>query len=240
MSCVWKEKTIEAGKVNEKIAYLHCQSIGHSRKRNKSKDEKMIETLNRRIRHLSRLINCNFSVGDSFVTLTYSHDASERLLSDMPSDVNDAEYEYCEANKEIRSLIDRCRYHCKKLKIRFLCIYVTSNMERDHGNPTRIHHHLLVNREAVEILTKQWTNGYVDVEPLRDQLDYIKIASYMLNQVPYIKGKDTYGRTSNLETPIVATRTLLDPDERLVAPEGATILKSSNNYLRYAYGSKDE
>ena len=110
MSCIWKEKTIEAGKVNEKIAYLH-QSIGRPRKRQKSKDEKMIETLNRRIRHLSRLINCNFCVGDYFVTLTYSHDASERLLSNMPSDANDAEYEYCEANKEIRSLIDRCRYH---------------------------------------------------------------------------------------------------------------------------------
>ena len=78
------------------------------------------------------------------------------------------------------------------------------------------------------------------MEPLQDQLDYTEIASYMLNQVPYVKGKDTYGRTSNLETPIVATRTLLDPNEKLVAPEGATVLRSSNNYLRYAFESKDE
>lgn len=240
MSCVWKEKTIEAGKVNEKITYLHCQSVGHSRKRNKSVDEKMIENFNRRVRHLSRLINCNFGVNDYFVTLTYSNEASEQLLSNMTSDVDDAEYEYCEANKEIRSLIDRCRYHCKRHGIRFLCIYVTSNMDSDHGNPTRIHHHLLVNREAIEILTIQWTNGYVDAEPLKDQLDYIEIASYMLNQVPYVKGKDTYGRTCNLEVPIVATRTLLDPNERLLAPEGATILKSSNNYLRYAFENKVE
>lgn len=157
-----------------------------------------------------------------------------------PSDIDNLEYEYYEANKEVRKLVDRCRYHCKRHVIRFLCIFVTSNMQRDHGGEARIHHHLLVNREAVDILIKHWNNGYVNMEPLQDQLDYTEIASYMLNQVPYVKGKDTYGRTSNLETPIVATRTLLDPNEKLVAPEGATVLRSSNNYLRYAFESKDE
>jgi len=235
MALYWKEKIVESGDVIEDIIYLYSTSRSPSDKERKPPEQKYLENLNRRIRDVARLLNCNFTVEDYFVTLTYSKAGYAKLRANKPSDVPASDYVYEAAEKEIHNLIERCRYHCSKKGIPFESVYITSNMHHETLNYARIHHHLVVNQEAVKTLKHLWHNGYIRKKHLKDEVDHTRLAQYMLWQVPYRKGRNTYGRTHNLKTPIVTDRVLLDPNKKLIPPEDATVLKAGRNFQRYTF-----
>ena len=72
MAHYWKEKTVESGDVIENTIYLHSTDRSPSEKEKKPPEEKYHENLNRRIRDVARLLNCNYTPRDYLVTLTYS------------------------------------------------------------------------------------------------------------------------------------------------------------------------
>lgn len=82
MAQQWIEKFVESGDVIEDILYLRSTERSPSDKKGKSADEKYLENLNRRIRDLTRLLNCNFTPRDYFVTLTYSRAGYAKLRAD--------------------------------------------------------------------------------------------------------------------------------------------------------------
>ena len=234
MAQYWKEKIVESGDVIEDILYLHSTDRTQADKKKKSPDEKYLENLSRRIRDLTRLLNCNFTSRDYFVTLTYSRAGYAKLRADKPPKAPATPYVYKAAEKEIRKLIDYCRYHCAKEGVIFKCVYVTANINPDTKNRARIHHHVVVNCEAMKIFKSLWQHGRVLTKNTYDEANRFYLAYYMLMQVPYEKGHNNYGRTLNLEKPIVTERVPWNPNKVLVPPENSTVIKQGRNYLRYA------
>lgn len=234
MAQQWIEKFVESGDVIEDILYLRSTERSPSDGKRKSADEKYLENLNRRIRDLTRLLNCNFTARDYFVTLTYSRVGYAKLRADKPPKIPATPYVYKAAEMEIRKLIERCRYHCDKEGVIFKCIYVTANMDPFTQKRARIHHHIVVNYEAMKILKSLWKHGRVLVKHVKNEVDHGKTAYYMINQVPYEKGRNTYGRTLNLEKPFVTEHVPWNPDKILAPPESAIVLKQGRNYLRFA------
>jgi len=222
----WKEKIVESGDVIEDILYLHSTDRTQA-------DEKYLENLNRRIRDLTRLLNCNFTERDYLVTLTYSRHGYAKLRADKPPKVPATTYVYKQAKKELSKLLELCRYRCATEGVAFQCIYVTANMNPDTKNRARIHHHLVVSHDAMEILKSLWKHGHVLVEHVYDEVDHDFLARYLMNQVPYEKGRNNFGRTLNLKKPIVTERVPWNPNKVLEPPENATVIKQGRNYLRY-------
>ena len=233
MAQQWIEKFVESGDVIEDILYLRSTERSPSDRKGKSADEKYLENLNRRIRDLTRLLNCNFTARDYFVTLTYSRVGYAKLRADKPPKTPATPYVYKAAEKEIHKLIERCRYHCAKEGVIFKCIYVTANINPDTNNRARIHHHVVVNCEAMETLKRLWRHGHVLVENVKNEVDHVRLARYMMDQVPYEKGHNNYGRTLNLEKPFITEHVLWNPYKVLTPPEGAIVLKQGLNYLRF-------
>lgn len=233
MAHYWKEKTVESGDVIEKTIYLHSTDRSPSEKEKKPPEEKYLENLNRCIRDVARLLNCNYTARDYFVTLTYSRAGYAKLRADKPPTVPATPYVYTAAEKEIHKLIARCRYHCTEKGVIFKCVYVTANMDPVTKNRARIHHHLVVNHDAMKILKSLWKHGRVLVKNVKNEVDHGKTAYYMMNQVPYEKGRNNYGRTLNLEKPIITEHIPLNPNKALTPPEGAIVLKQGPNYLRF-------
>lgn len=128
MNPYWKHKTVESSDVVEDILHLCSTSRTPGGKNKKAPEEKYNEDLNQRIRNLGRLLNYNFGPVDCFVRLSYAKDSYAKLRSGKPDGVSVSEYMYEAADKEIAKLMDRCRYHCAKHGIPFLCVYITSNM----------------------------------------------------------------------------------------------------------------
>ena len=115
----------------------------------------------------------------------------------------------------------------------FKCIYVTANINPDTNNRARIHHHVVVNCEAMETLKRLWRHGHVLVENVENEVDHVRLARYMMDQVPYEKGHNNYGRTLNLEKPFITEHVPWNPYKVLTPPEGAIVLKQGLNYLRF-------
>ena len=235
MAHYWKEKTVESGDVIENTIYLHSTDRSPSEKEKKPPEEKYHENLNRRIRDVARLLNCNYTPRDYLVTLTYSKVGYAKLRANKPSKVSASAYVYKAAEKELLKLIERCRYHCSKLGVTFKCVYITSNIKFRTKNYARIHHHVVVNCEAMETLKNLWPHGRVLTENIYKEADHTGLARYMMEQVPYEKGRNNYGRTLNLEKPIVTEHVLLNPNKVLTPPEGATVLKTNRNYQRFTF-----
>ena len=169
--------------------------------------------INAIIRKVARLLNANYTCADHYVTLTYSDEALARLKQGMSAGLSDdaqAAYIYEQACKELEKFIRRCRYACKAAGVELHFVGVTS--DRDHLNTVdrRIHHHLVVNGEAIEIVKQAWRNGYVGAPHLYKQKDYKPLAIYMIRQARRIKGKACYKASRNLKQPEVETA--LSPD----------------------------
>ena len=230
----WKKKKVESGNVIEEIIYLE-KPISFREPHPKAKADKDSENMRRRIRDVGRMLNSNFAVGDYLVTLTYNRVSYGQIMADPSIRRFRRQIAYMNAEHELSLFIKRCQYHANQSGIPFRALYITSDMRKDTGNYARVHHHMVVNREALELVRSLWDNGFVLEEELRDQADYTPIADYFMEQVWHIENKKSYGRTRNLEKPITTAMPLLDPNETLVEPEGATVLAVSRNHIKYTY-----
>lgn len=231
----WAKKRVESGAVIEETIYLEGHAPGLVKGNTRSADEKRSENRNRRIRDLTRLINANFAAGDGFIRLSYSAQAYARLREGLPPKTKASPYVYTRAQETIKRFLRQCEYRCAKMGIPLRYVYITSNIKGATGHYARIHHHLIVDWEAITLVRTLWTAGKTHVAPLEDRPDYRPLAAYMLQQVPFVPGKRNYSHSNDLEKPIQHTRYLTDPNEPLHAPTGAQILRSYPNYLSYTY-----
>lgn len=230
----WKKKKVESGPVIEEIIYLSNQTPKGLWKP-KTKDEKDNENLRRRIRDIGRMLNSNFSAGDYLMTLTYNRVSYRKIMAAPSIRRYRRQIAYMNAEHELSLFIKRCQYHANQSGVPFRSIFITSDIRKATGKYVRVHHHMVVNREALELVRSLWDNGFVLEEELRDQADYTPIADYFMEQVWHVENKKSYGRTRNLENPITTAMPLLDPNETLVEPEGATMLSASRNQIKYTY-----
>ena len=120
-------------------------------------------------------------------------------------------------------------------------IFVTSDTDGKTGEAVRVHHHLIVNREARDAFVRKWQEkglGGVSWSPLEKQEDYIEIAKYLLAQVRKVESENQYTSSRNLIRPQPKDRVAASSSEVRV-PKGAHLLHRQEykpgkaQYIRY-------
>ena len=137
------------------------------------------------------------------------------------------------AKEELQLFLARCKYHAQKAGVPFKAIYITSDIKSSTGHYARVHHHLLVNNEATDIVRDCWKHGHTKITPLKNQVDYAPIAYYFLEQTRTTEDQNSFGRTQSVLAPIISDTYLVNLNEKLVAPEDAQVLSSGFNHLKY-------
>jgi len=123
--------------------------------------------------------------------------------------------------------------------------YVTSDLEWDRDEeqliPARVHHHLVINREAKELFEDAWKKlGGCTWSTLYDyQDDRTELANYMLRQVRKVPNAKKFRTTRNLVPPKPKDR-IASNDSEIQVPRGGKLLyrrefsKSGQpQYIRY-------
>lgn len=137
--------------------------------------------------NLARTINCNFGVGDWFVTLKY--DDGHYPVSAAATSDQRREEEY-QAAKQIltKKFLPKLRKEYEKLTGKKLpAVWVTANWSTKEKHFTRIHHHIVLPNDALQIAEKIWKRigglGTIYPEPMTNEGDYTRIAQYMIDNV---------------------------------------------------------
>jgi len=174
-------------------------------------------------RQVARLLNNNFSVGkDRHIVLEYSDEALMKLVekteramgadASRPGVYLDAEISdgyaawedamFVSGQKDMENFIRRLRRACQKEGITLKYLSVTSDMDGQTGAEARLHHHLIVNAEAAELVHRKWTDGEAwDREMYNVNGDLSALASYMIRQVRPVDGTQRYKPSRTLEQP---------------------------------------
>ena len=124
----------------------------------------------------ARKVNANFRAGDGYLTLKYDD-------AHYPKDLS---YETAEQNmgKFLRKLK---KEYTKRTGQKQAAVWVTANWSPEKQQPARLHHHIIVPSEAIEIARKLWAEfggiGTVWIKELNDEGDYSKLAYYMVENV---------------------------------------------------------
>ena len=170
---------------------------------------------------MGRLMNCNFRVGhDFYMGIDYSDKGMSKLEDRAKED--DTEL-IIAAKKEYENFMRRVKRKADKLGIEVKAIAVISVSDPKTGEPTRIHHHLVVNAEAVEILESCWTSGGVWSKKLYSNfgVDLQELADYMIAQAARVGVDKRYTHTRNLARAIVSKPVKArKPEAELSVPQG--------------------
>lgn len=140
------------------------------------------------IRQLARLLNCNFQGGDLFLTLKYSPDC---LPASKP-----------EAKKNVRNFLRRLdRAYQKKTGRKLRWILVTADRSPKTGGIVRLHHHLVIDADAQELIAANWPAGQFSFRHLDHSGDYSAIARYMIANTGYQQGERSWSSSLGLKKP---------------------------------------
>ena len=123
---------------------------------------------------MARLINENYEAGDYLLGLTYTEEQIGMLIvyaEKMGWFVRRAGTEPEEilmngirraAEQWLRNCLRRVKRMLDKDGIELRYIAVTSDMDGETGELVRVHHHLVINREARDAFLEKWTAGGVN------------------------------------------------------------------------------
>lgn len=240
----WMIRTYQAGNVGEKTKYWVSGARPDNRSRKKEKDavRKAEQNEYSAQKALARLINANFGKGDIFLGLDYSEEGLKKLSGDQ---VPEEERELSEedrirnrADHQMKLCIRRVKRDMKAAGLDLKYIAITSDMNGKTGELVRVHHHLIVPKEALPFFQNKWDLGGVHFSPMSSQDDYTPIAEYLIKQVRRIPDAHKYISSRNLIRPEPKDR-IAQSDSELRIPQGAKLLHRSEfipgqpQYIRY-------
>ena len=238
----WAMRKYRAGRIGETVKYwVPGRKPTRSERRLKSDLRKLASNGRSAEKTVARLIHANFLPGkDMLVGLDYSQEGYEKKFGQFSADMESQEERdrvWKLARHQVELCIRRTARKCKQEGVPFRYIAFTSDMDGDTGEPVRVHHHLIVNSEAVEIMKASWKLGGVDWETLfgDDQSD---LAAYLVRQVSRIPDKARYIPSRNLVRPQPKDRIAVNGSEVRV-PKGAALLyrapyrPGQTQYIRY-------
>ena len=248
----WVIRTIESGPVGEKIKFWvpGQKPAGKLTRKQKSEIRKAAQNEYSAIRQLARLINANFQPGDLFLGLDYSPEALLRVEQKaacrcghrfMLTEEQRMDAIREAAAHEMVNCIRRVKRELDKDGVELKYVSITSDMDGDTGEAVRVHHHLVINREARDAFVKKWQEkgmGSVDWKPLDDQDDYMDIAKYMIKQVRKLEEANQFASSRNLIRPQPKDRVAASSSEVRV-PKGCRLLHRQEykpgraQYIRY-------
>ncbi len=162
------------------------------------------------VRRLARIINCNFGVGDLWLTLKYS---DERLPES-----------YEDAKAELSKFLRKVRAEYKKLTGKPLrYIVTTSNRNPRTGEEARLHHHVVMDRLAYECIIKFWPAAEVSYSIMDNRGDHTAMAKYMIDNSPKEAGKKKWSTSRGLDKPIYTEPEPIAEIDKITAPSGADV-----------------
>ena len=146
------------------------------------------------------------------------------------------------AEKMLVNCIRRVKRELEKDGIELKYVTVTADVDGKTGEAVRVHHHLVINREARDAFVRKWQDkglGGVAWSPLEKQDDYLEIAKYILAQARKTReGENKYTSSRNLVRPRPKDRVATSSSEVRV-PKGCRLLHRQEfkpgkaQYIRY-------
>jgi len=155
-------------------------------------EQKNLNHTNTRKR-VSRLIHCNFTRKDIWLTFTYEE-------KHMPEDI-------AKATANLKNYIKRLRRHIKKHSLPELkYIYITERVENESTGKVHTHHHMVMNFRDRDTAESMWKFGRTQARRLQPDVDgsLEGLARYIAKPETKDgnrKGAKTYAYSKNLSTP---------------------------------------
>ena len=246
----WVIRTYEAGDVGEKTKFwVPGKKPSRSGRREKTEIRKQLQNEYSVQKQLARLMNANFGPGDLLMGLDYSQEGMARLEAwavsrGLALDSLDEE-ERIEAIRQaadwaLSNLLRRVKRAMDKEGLILRYIAITSDMDGDTEEAVRVHHHLVVPKEAKAAFLSKWEGwGGVDWSGLSRQRNYAPIAEYFIRQVRNkVPDAKKYIPSRNLVRPLPKDR-VAATDAELRAPKGTKLLFRNEfkpgrpQYIRY-------
>lgn len=237
-------RTWVSGPVGEKVKFfVPGERPSRSARRLKAEAKKRLDNELSAERRVARLLNENFTKGEYLLGLDYSEKGLARLEGrieglDLMDDGERMDAVFLSAEHEVRLFLRRARRACKQAGVELRSLAVTADIDGETGEAVRVHHHIVVNQEALAVIRAKWTAGGTFAVPLKDQKDYTPLATYLMRQVRRIGKEKKYIPSRNLRQPKVKDRVVMSGAE-LRAPQGAellyrgTFIPGRPQYIRY-------
>ena len=166
------------------------------------------------IRNMARVINCNFDAGDAQVVLKY--DSEHYPLG----------YQYEEADGCLKKFLQKLRRkYSKETGKKLRAVWVTANWSPKRQAPARLHHHLVLPGDALELARELWSGGGFSMELLDSRGDHTDLAAYMIENVHgRPAGENKWHACRGMERPIMTEPEEVSDIEDVEPEYGSTIM----------------
>lgn len=210
-----------------------------------SSEKKQENNRQQAILTLARTLNCNYSHGDGYLTLSFADEALAACGGTLEG-----------AKKAGRKFLDRVGYRMKKHGEVLKWVLVPSELDGETGELVRVHIHVVISGHGLRLedgvfylydekLEDVWGNGEVDVQILRRQKDYYPLARYLIIQARGAADEKKYSVSRNMVKPRVEHLYTWSPAP-LRVPAGASPLPGTRydpetgvNFVRYIPAQRD-
>lgn len=180
---------------------------------------------------LARGIAANFKAGDAFLSLKY--DAAHYPGSLNPADNVPGSEGYTRAEEDLTRFLRKLRTAYRKQTGAALKAYWETanwhpaNDERG-GHPSRLHQHLVVPSDAVELARRLWPafggEGTVNVKDLDSDPDRTRLAEYMVGNVHgKLPGTKGWSGSRGMDKPVLSEPEEIRSIDEIQTPPGAVI-----------------
>jgi len=234
----WVIRSYQAGVIGEKIKYwVPGRKPSKSERRIRSDIKQQQRNEANAVKRAARIFNENFCRGFHLLGLHYDDKGLCRTAQGLGAE----DYEdklYHAAHHQVRLWRNRVRRACAAAGVELKCFIVTSDMDGKTGEYVRVHHHVIINEEALEIAVGKWKLGSTHHKALRGDLDRTELAAYLLNQVRRLPDEKKYIASRNLIIPQPKDRIAVNEAE-LKVPKGGQLLHRAEykpgqpQYIRY-------
>lgn len=210
------------------------QRVRRGTKAKKSSIEKIKRNETDAIKKLTRIVNCNFRMGDLWLTLTFP--GKEEITWEAAQTVFD---------RFLRKL--RALYREKNGEnIKY--VYSHGRKDKD-GNDARPHFHVVLQAVDYELICSLWPQEAVTYRRLDGRKDHVKIAKYMIRNAKGVPGKKKYHTSRSLERPVYTEPVPVHINTKIKLPKDAIICEQhktrdyesgfTSEYVRYIRPEKE-
>lgn len=176
----------------------------------RTSERKIKANVEQSAKRLARIINSNFGAGDLWLTLKYS---DERL----PESYEAAVESFAKFLRKLRAL------HKKQTGKALRYVLTTSDTSSKDGSTVRLHHHLVMDRIAYELLCELWPKDEITYRIIDGRGNYKGIAEYMVKNARKTKGADKWSTSKGLKKPIVTEPEIIREIGDIEVPRDADI-----------------
>jgi hypothetical protein len=219
------------------------------RKKGSTTSRKQDANMRLAVRKLAQSIHCNFRQGDIFLTLKYSQERIDKLIEEIKADGQDVTpdtirlYAIHERDCFLRRIKRNMLARGQELRY----IASTSDIDGSTGELVKVHHHLIIPKEAFDFVFRHWAKDWTNYTPLDNRKDHTALAEYIIKQCRRQPDKKKYTVSQNLKKPVVISEEIITVKEELKVPRGANVthrdpfdFTAPTQYVRYIEPPKNK